>query len=98
MHCVKDDKQQLNELHLNLLGKLFITAVGTWLVGKTTNLKLRGTKKEIAALTTTLQSSKKFQDELKRSGASVQSVMDKLKVKNMNVSEFERTFGIKWPL
>lgn len=85
-------------MHLNLLGKVFLTACGAWVLGKATNLKIRGTKEEIAAVASALNSSKKFQDELRRPGASVQSVMEKLKVKNMSASEFERVFGVKWPL
>lgn len=88
----------LNELHFNLLGKLTLAALGAWLVGKATNLKLRGNKQQVNAVANALLASRKFQDELKRPGASLESVMQKLRVKNMNAREFERTFGVKWPL
>lgn len=90
--------EHLNELHLNLLGKMTIAAVGAWLVGKATNVKLRGNKQQIDSVANAMIASRKFQDELKRSGATVQSVMEKLRVKNMTAKEFERTFGIKWPI
>lgn len=94
--CVKP--LPLQELHLNLLGKMFLTAVGAWVIGKATNLKLRGTPQEINAVANALKSSRKFQDELAKPGATVQSVMEKLRVKNMSAREFERVFGVKWPL
>lgn len=92
------DKEQLQELHLNLLGKVFLAGIGAWLVGKATNLKLRGKPHEVRAVANALASSRKFQDELRRPGASVQSVMDKLRVKNMSAAEFETIFQVKWPL
>lgn len=91
-------KEPLQELHLNLLGKVFIAAAAAWVIGKATNLKLRGTPQEVQAVANALQSSRRFQDELRRPGATVQSVMSKLRVKNMSAREFERTFGVKWPL
>ena len=76
------DVKQLNELHLNLAGKLFFAACGAWLLGKATNMKLRGTKDEIDAVANAMISSRRFQDELNRPGATVQSVIDKLGLKH----------------
>lgn len=96
---MSDDKEQINEfLELNLLGKLLFASVGAWLVGKLTSTKIRGTKQEIQTLANAMVSSKKFQDELKKPGATVQSVANKLGVKNMSASDFKRVFGIPWPL
>lgn len=88
----------LNELHTNLVGKLFFAACGAWLVGKATNIVLRGTQSEIQAISNALLSSRKFQDELKKSGASVESVMQKLNLKHASAKEFERILGVKFPL
>lgn len=90
--------EELNELHLNLVGKMMLTAIGAWMAGKATNLKFRGSKREVEAVANALQASKKFQDELRKPGASVANVMDKLGVKHMTAREFERMFGVKWPL
>lgn len=96
---MSDNKEQINEfLELNLLGKLLFASVGAWLVGKLTSTKIRGTKQEIQTLANAMVSSKKFQDELKKPGATVQSVANKLGVKNMSASDFKRVFGIPWPL
>jgi hypothetical protein len=91
------EKQPVNELHFNLLGKLFTVAVGAWLVGKATNIKLRGTRAEIDAVARAMQSSRRFQDEL-RTGKSVEQVMQALNLKNASAREFERILGVKWPL
>jgi hypothetical protein len=88
----------LNELHTNLLGKLFFTAIGCWLVGKATNTILRGTQSEINAIANAMMASKRFQEELKRPGATVDSVMDKLNLKHASAATFERVLGVKWPL
>lgn len=93
-----DRGSPINELHLNLLGKVFFTAVGAWLVGKATNLKLRGTPQEIQAVQNAMMSSRRFQDELNRPGASVDSVMQKLNLKNASAQEFERILGVRWPI
>lgn len=85
-------------METNLLGKLFFSALGLWLVGKATKTKLRGSPDEIRAVAMALASSKKFQDELEKSGATVESVLNALDVKNMSAKKFERTFGCAWPL
>lgn len=90
--------EQLNELHLNLLGKIFLASIGAWMVGKATNMKIRGTPREVQAVQRALLSSRRFQDELRRPGATVQSVMNKLRIKQMSARDFERVLGVKWPL
>lgn len=72
--------------------------MGAWFVGHATRTKLRGTSEEINAVAAALLSSRKFQDELNRPGATVESVMEKLNIKNMSAREFERVFGTPWPL
>lgn len=92
------DKKQLNELRVNLLGKVFFATLGAWMVGKMVNTRLRGNRNEIQAIGNALASSRRFQDELSRPGATVDSVVQKLGVKNMSASEFERVLGVRWPL
>ncbi len=91
-------KKPLNELKVNLLGKVFFATLGAWLVGKYVNTKLRGSRTEIETVGNALAASKRFQDELSRPGASVDSVVQKLNIKHMSASEFERVLGVPWPL
>lgn len=92
------DEQPINEIRLNTAGKIFFATLGAWLVGKAVNTKLRGSQRQVEALASALTSSRKFNDELNRPGATVDSVMQKLGVKHMSATEFERVFGIPWPL
>lgn len=86
------------EMYLNFTGKMFLASLGAWLAGKYVSTKLKGTSSEINAVADALLSSRKFQEELNRPGATVESVIQKLRVKEMSASTFQRVFGIKWPL
>lgn len=89
----------LNEgLGLSTTGKLFLAGLAAWIVGRASKLRVRGTKKEITAIAGALRSSRRFQDELKKPGASVQSVMQKLNIKRLKGRAFERVLGVPWPL
>jgi hypothetical protein len=92
------ERKVITELHVNLLGKIFLASLGAWAVGHLTNTKIRGTREEIDAISNALMSSRRFQEELDEPGASVQSVIDKLNIKHMSASEFERVLGIPFPL
>ena len=92
------DTQPLNELHMNLLGKIFLASMGAWLVGRATNLKVRGTQQEVQVVANAMLASRRFQDELRKPGANIESVMEKLHLKHATVREFESILGIKFPL
>lgn len=89
---------RLNELGLNLLGRLFFASCAAWLVGKATNVKLRGTPEEINAVANAMMASRRFQDELRRPGATVESVVQKLGLKHASAREFEQILGVPFPL
>lgn len=99
-YTVSENRKKLNEsgLFLNFTGKMMLASLGAWMLGKYVGTKLRGNKEEISAVSNALLSSKKFQEELNRPGASVASVMEKMRIKEMSASTFERVFGVKWPL
>lgn len=86
----------------SLIGKIFYTALGTYLgaslLGKVVNAKIRGTESQINAVYNAMWASKKFHDELKKPGATVDSVVQSLSAKHMTTREFEKVFGIPWPL
>jgi hypothetical protein len=92
----KSDK--LIEARLNFAGKMMVAAMGAWMVNKVVNTKIRGSSDEVTVIANALMSSKKFQEELQKPGATVASVMEKLRVKQMSAAEFERVLGIRWPL
>jgi hypothetical protein len=86
----------------SLIGKIFFASLGAYLgaslLGKIVKTKIRGSEDQINAIYNAMLASKRFQDELKKPGATVNSVIEKLNVKHMSVREFERVFGVSWPL
>lgn len=88
----------INELHLNLLGKLFFASVAAWLVGRLTHIKVRGTPDEVRAVANAMMASRRFQDEMSREGATVDSVMQKLGLKQLAAKNFEMALGVPWPI
>jgi len=98
MSDTQEKQLPLNELKLNLLGKIMFASIGAWIIGKATNVKLRGSKEEVNAIASAMLSSRRFQDELERPGADVNSVMQKLGLKNASANEFERILGVRFPL
>lgn len=95
---LSEGKTLLVEREITTMSKILLFVVGSLLVGKTIKLKIRGSEKQVSSLAAALLSSKKFQDELKRPGATMESVVQCLKDKNMDAQRFENTFGIKWPV
>jgi len=95
---VEDNRQPINELKLNLLGKIFLGTLSAWLVGKTVNTKLRGSRVQIEAVASVMNASRKFQEEMHKPDASVESVMRALGEKHLAASHFEKTLGVPWPL
>ena len=91
-------RKRLDELHMNLLGKIFFASVAAWIVGRATHVKIRGTPAEIKAVANAMMASRRFQEEMSRSGATVDSVMQRLGLKQASAAEFERTLGVPWPL
>lgn len=83
---------------ISTVGKMFLAGVTAWLLNRPARLKIRGTQEQITLLKAALLASRKFQDELYRSGATVQSIMNKLQAKNLATTEFENKLGIPWPL
>jgi hypothetical protein len=98
MESDRDDETLAEGGYLNLTGKIMLASLGAWMLGKIVNTKIRGNQSEVSVITNALLASRRFQDELRRPGASVQSVIEKLQVKNMTAIEFERVLGVRWPL
>lgn len=91
-------KKKLEEAKLSTVGAIWAMAAGAWLVGKASHIKIRGDADEIELLKRALLSSKRFQSELRKPGATAASVIQALRLKNASASEFTRILGIPWPL
>ena len=91
-------REPINELKLNLLGKIFFTAAAAWVVGKACNLMVRGTMDEVKAVQNALLATRRFQEELNHPAATVDSVMQQLSLKHAAATQFETIIGIPFPL
>lgn len=101
-------KEQLNEFSLSWAGKLFFAGVASYLAGVGLQkaaagapklpFKIRGTPEQIKAITDAILASKAFQEEIKKPGATVESVIQKLNLRNMNKDRFKQLTGRPWPL
>lgn len=88
----------LDYYEISTVGKIFLAGIAASILGKQSNIKIRGSQDEIDAIKSALMASRQFQDELKRPGATVQSIMDRLRLKNISAEEFEDRLGVPWPL
>lgn len=80
-------------------GKLFFTSLLGWVMnGSKFNWKIKGAPEKVKAITDAIIASKEFQEEMKKSDASVDSVIEKLNAKTKAAAEFEKVTGQKWPL
>lgn len=87
--------------NLSTTGKIFFAAVAAYLAGKIGSgsfLKVRGSPEELRAVAEALAASKAFQDELKRPGATIDSVIEKMNLKRVTADKFEKITGKKFPL
>lgn len=99
-----NNKQQpLEEMNLTWAGKLFFASVAAYIASDVAQamklpIKLRGKPEQIQAVVDAITASKDFQKEIKKPGARVEDVVQKLNLKNMNKQQFEKLTGKSWPL
>lgn len=94
--------KQINE-GLSWAGKLFFAGAAAYIGGEIMKklklpIKVRGTPEQIKSMVDTIYTSKKFQEELNKPGASIESVIEKLQIKNITKSNFEKMTKHKWPI
>jgi hypothetical protein len=85
-------------LQLTTFGKIFLSLAGAWTLGRIVNAKIRGSKSQVEAIANAMASSRKYQEELKKPGATPEAVLQKLGVKNLCSQNFQKIFGVPWPL
>jgi hypothetical protein len=101
---VKDIMSDLTlneESNLSTTGKIFFAAVAAYLAGKMASgafLKLRGKPEELRVIADAIVASKAFQDELKKPNATIDSVIEKMNLKNITMAKFKQVTGKAWPI
>jgi hypothetical protein len=89
----------MSNYKLSATGKLFFASLVAYLGGAKSIVKLKGTPEQIKAISAAVMASKEFQDEIKREGATIESVIEKMRLKNLTAAEFKKITGGKpWPL
>ena len=84
---------------MTTMGKLFFASLLTSMAtGQKSPFKVTGDPHKIEILAKAVQSSKRFQEEIKRPGASVDSVMRALDAKHIDARNFKSIFGADFPL
>jgi len=84
---------------MTTLGKLvFASLLASMATGQRSPFKLSGDPKKLEVLAKVVQSSKRFQDEIRKPGASVDSVIRAMDLKNIDARTFRAHFGAPWPL
>ena len=95
----KDNNEGLSEkFQMSTIGKVFLAGVAGWLIGNKVQMKIKGTQNEMKQFAAALIASKKFQNELSKSDASAETVMQKLEAKNIATQEFKDSTGLEWPM
>lgn len=89
----------LNEsLQLTTFGKIFLALTGSWVLGRVASAKIRGSRTQVNAIANAMAASRRYQDELRKPGATPESALEKLGAKNLSAQNFEKIFGVPWPL
>lgn len=89
----------LSNYKMTTLGKLFFASLVTSIMtGQSSPFRLSGDKHKIDIIVQAVRSSKRFQDEIKRPGATVDSVIRAMDLKNVDARNFKHVFGVDWPL
>lgn len=88
----------MSNYKLSATGKLFFASLVAYLAGSKSIVKLKATPEQIKAISNAVMASKDFQEEIKKDGATIESVISKMRLKNLAAAEFKATTGKDWPL
>lgn len=88
----------MSNYKLSATGKLFFASLVAYLAGAKSVVKLKATPEQVKAISDAVMASKQFQDEVKRDGATIESVIEKMRLKNLTAAEFKKITGKVWPL
>lgn len=82
----------------NLLNRILTATVGATVLGKKVNTKISGSKLQMEAAAAAIAASRNLHEILARPDATVEAIASALEVKHASAIEFERQFGVRFPL
>lgn len=88
----------MSNYKLSATGKLFFASLVAFLAGAKSVVKLKATPEQIKAISDAVVASKEFQAEVAREGATIESVIEKMRIKNLTAADFKKITGKPWPL
>jgi len=94
----------LKEIRLSWAGKLFFAGAAAYILGTGMQqkvklpIKVRGTPQQMRAVIDAIVSSKAFQREIGKPGATIDSVVNKLRLRNISKQRFFALTQRPWPL
>jgi len=89
----------MKDYKLSTLGKIFFASLlSSMNTGKKSPFKVSGDPQKIEVLMKVVQSTKAFQDELKKPEATIDSIIRAMDMKNVDARNFYDVFSSPWPL
>jgi hypothetical protein len=96
---VKDKKNSSTQDVLNTLEKKkFLSFVESWITGKKNSLVINGTAEQVDSVKSVFEATRNFQNEISKSDTTLGVLTERLEEKKIAAANFERIFGMKWPL
>ena len=96
---MKDKKNSSTQDVLNTLEKKkFLSFVESWITGKKNSLVINGTAEQVDSVKSVFEASRNFQNEISKSDTTLGVLTERLEEKKIAAANFERIFGMKWPL
>jgi hypothetical protein len=93
----------LQEWQLSWAGKIFFAGAASYITGTGLSkvrmpLKIRGTPAQMKAVVDAIVGSKEFQREITKPGATIDSVIQKMNLRNMTKQRFQDITGKAFPI
>ena len=91
-----ENGENLQEIKLSWAGKLFFAGAAAFIMGRGAQshvklpIKVRGTPEQMQAVIDAIVSSKEFRKEIDRPGATIDSVVNKLRLRNLTKQRFQQ--------
>jgi hypothetical protein len=82
----------------NLATKFLLESIKSLIVNKSNGIKIVGTREEIGALAEALVASKNLDEEINGANPTVRSIAEKSEKKRTAAANFQRIFGLEWPV
>lgn len=87
-----------NSKPITAIGKLFQFAAASFVLGRPTKIKIRGSMHETEVAKKALLAAKKFHDTLQEPNSTAEQITQLLSAKRLASDEFLAVFGISFPL